>query len=478
MKKKLLFIAIGVFLQQSGIAQKAYSTVKDIDTLLLNPAYDTNMLFTQPVLKQYIYSQINKLSGTNIKEGKIASKSVSVDEKSVTFNVAGKKDRFYYQPTFSVSAESGFAEIFSNKNYQRTYTIGSNFQYFLGNNSINYTDAYATSLHNRMKLKRAFYEKLEKEEQYKRMNALIQDYIAAYKEDIDLYNIMDSDELLDYTQLDKLDKKKLEARAKIDAIVRQMVHMKIIKTGDKYGNYYDLCQATLGTIDSLRPKKDSMKAQLENAYLAYQDSLQLSSKIGHGIRWITASAKYNSNFQELLTDTTKTKPSKYYNEYATLKLGFNYLKNRVNTDKLYVSCNGNFSSIRNFKPGNKKTTNFISNSTLGGVPVENIDSTISYYTTIPSRAYALSCDLNLTYFFTRRKFGVDLGITAGVNDPLDNNINARVGIYLPFTMGDNNIYIEPILKFNKLFSSAGNEFLKDNLTFGFNISVALPDFLK
>ncbi|MFA6152657.1 MAG: hypothetical protein WC716_15140 [Chitinophagaceae bacterium] len=478
MKKQLLLIAFGVFLQQSGMAQKAYSTVTQIDTLLLNSKNDKTHLFTQPVLKQYIYSQINKLSGTNIKEGKIASKSVSVDEKSVTFNVAGKCKRFFYQPTFSVAAEDGFAVIFSNKEYQRTYTIGSNFQYFLGNNSIGYTDEYATRLHNMMKLKRAFYEKLEKDELYRRMNALMQDYIAAYKEGIHFYNLIDNDELLDYTKLDTFGKKAFEAKNKLDEIIRQMAKMNIIKAGDKYGNYYDACKITLVTIDSLRPKGDSIKALLDNAYLAYQDSLQLSSKIGHGIRWFSASAKYNTNLQEILTDTTKTKPTKYYNEYTTLKFGFNYLKSRMNTDKLYLSCNGNFSSIRNFKPGNKKTSNFNSNSTLGGVQVVNVDSTISYYTAIPSRAYALSCDLNLTYFFTRRKFGIDLGVTAGVNDPQDNNINARFGIYVPFTVADKNIYIEPILKFNKLFSSAGNEFLKDNLTFGFNISVALPDFLK
>ena len=158
--------------------------------------------------------------------------------------------------------------------------------------------------------------------------------------------------------------------------------------------------------------------------------------------------------------------------------GYNYLLVYINKNKFYFNLNANYSSIRNFNPKKISTTNFVTNSTLGNVPVQKIDSSISYYTSIPNRANAISCDLNLAYFFFKQNFGLDFGVTAGVNDPLDNNVNARFGIYIPFTAGDKIVYVEPILKFNKLFSSAGNEFLKDNFSFGFNVSVALPDFLK
>jgi hypothetical protein len=66
----------------------------------------------------------------------------------------------------------------------------------------------------------------------------------------------------------------------------------------------------------------------------------------------------------------------------------------------------------------------------------------------------------------------------GINDPEDNNISARIGVYVPLGKEENIVFIEPMLRFQKLFSSGKNEFIKDNLLFGFNIAVLLPQYLK
>lgn len=472
--KKVVFLYLFVFFNhENSSAQELDSSIAHIDSLLLNKENVTSNLFTDDVLDRYIYSQISKLSGANIKEGKVASKSISVDEKSATFNFAYKaNNKFYIQPTATATSDKGFVDVFSNKEYQRTYTVGSNFQYFLGGNSIYFSKNSATELHNNMKFKKVQFEKFEKNVNSKVIDELIKNYHDYYNKNSFFLDLFNENQIIDYNYLANCTQQNLEGKQKIDEIIDKLIKMKFLDADAKSKTYKRLnCQLDCCIEEH---KENVLKA----SYISFQDSLQLNAKVGRGIKWITGSVKYNTSVQQILLDTSKTTTSKYYNEYATLKAGYNYLNISINNNKFYLNLNANYSSIRNFNPKKIRTTNFVTNSTLGNVPVQKIDSSISYYTSIPSRANAMSCDLNLAYFFFKQNFGLDFGVTAGVNDPLDNNVNARFGIYIPFTAGDKIVYVEPILKFNKLFSSSGNEFLKDNFSFGFNVSVALPDFLK
>jgi hypothetical protein len=83
------------------------------DLLKENSESDNNSLYTSSVLDYFIYKQINTISGTNIKEGKVYGTSATIDEKSITANFSIKISKtFYLQPTLSGTAEKGILNIF------------------------------------------------------------------------------------------------------------------------------------------------------------------------------------------------------------------------------------------------------------------------------------------------------------------------------------------------------------------------------
>ncbi|ROI03239.1 hypothetical protein EGI16_11775 [Chryseobacterium sp. G0240] len=453
------------------------SKKNEISTLLeKNSTPDKNNLYTPSLLDYFIYKQINTISGTNIKEGKVYSTSATIDEKSITANYSIKTGKiFYLQPTVSGTAEKGALNIFSDKKYQKTLSGGSNFQWFPFANTIGFSEGTRIKLHNEMRFKEFSYNKIDKALRIKKLSDIINSYKEAYENNDSKAFINKIDEKKEGIY-DDITTKNIEVLKSLNSYKNLLAKYNVIKTKENKEKTYREIYESLNKLDP-----EDIENYIDDQYTTEQDSLQLSIKPAYSIKWISGGIKYNVNPQQVLLDTITSgiKPEKFLNEYLTAKIVFNYLRvrNNNNKDKIYISPSINFSSERNFTSKNQRTVNFGTNTSVGGISTQNIDEK-SYYISIPNRANVFYLDIPITYFFTKRNYGIDLGMKLGTNDPEDDNISARIGIYVPLGKDENIVFIEPMLKFQKLFSSGKNEFIKDNLLFGFNIAVSLPQYLK
>jgi len=470
MKTKLILSATMFFCSLWAIAQEN-STIGEIDTLLTKK---DKKIFTPTALNKSIYSKINVISGVNLKEGKVVSRSASIDDKSLTVNYAIKcGDRFFVQPSVSGTSEDGFLSVFSTRKYQKTLSGGVSFQLFSGHNSIFYDGSNdAEQLHTQMRVKKVFYDSIEKMQNYRRYKELVDSFKAIYENALTRKVLTEIDNHVSLSY--PIDTLQLVYKNKnlLDSIVDQLIKYKILNEkfrGETYEELYD-------EITYREVKK--IENAVEQGYLIYQDSLQLNSKVGTSVKWLSSRFNYNNDPQNVLTNKEGTSPSKFYNEYVTATLAGNRLRIYRNDNKWYLTIGASYSSIRDFDPKNQKISNFVSTDTLGRAPVQNIDSTITYYTSVPARANKLSLDISSAIFFGKSNFGLEFGMSAGTNDPSNNNVNGRIGVYIPFGSDDNLVFVEPLIKFDRLFSSGKNDFLKDNLGIGFNLSVSLPAFLK
>ena len=201
--------------------------------------------------------------------------------------------------------------------------------------------------------------------------------------------------------------------------------------------------------------------------------------VGKSLYWISFNSKYNINPVKII-DVTKPSYTKNFNsEYVSIAASFNYLRKTKNNLRYYISPNLNFSDNRNFKINDIKNINIIKPITIGSATAQEIKA-ISYYENIEDRIYTIALEIPFILFFNKQNYGLDLSIKTGVNDPDDNNISARFGVYIPFTLSDKKqtITIEPLLRFQKLFGSSHNDFINDNLSAGFNLSISIPEYLK
>lgn len=473
MKIRFLLIQVFLVITVNLAGQSKKNEISDL--LKENSESDNNSLYTSSVLDYFIYKQINTISGTNIKEGKVYGTSATIDEKSITANFSIKIGKtFYLQPTLSGTAEKGMLNIFSDKKYQKTLSGGSNFQWFPFANKIGFSKGTRIKLHNEMRFKEFSYNRINKELQIKKLTGIINSYKKTYENE-DSKSFINKIDEKEQGIYDDITIKNIEILNSLNSYKKLLAKYNVIKLEEK--NNEKTYREIYESLNKLKPIE--IENYIDDQYTSEQDSLQLNIKPAYSITWISGGIKYNVNPQQVLLDTITSgiKPDKFLNEYLTTKLAFNYLRVRNNTDKIYISPSINFSSERNFSPEIQRTVNFGTNTSVGGVSTTNIDEK-SYYISIPDRANIFYLDIPITYFCSKKNYGIDLGMKLGINDPEDNNISARIGVYVPLGKEENIVFIEPMLRFQKLFSSGKNEFIKDNLLFGFNIAVLLPQHLK
>lgn|GEM_PF-3831623 len=125
----------------------------------------------------------------------------------------------------------------------------------------------------------------------------------------------------------------------------------------------------------------------------------------------------------------------------------------------------------------------VSNITNYEVPGINYQVTtgnpVQFYRQGAERVNVYSIEFPSSLYLKNQKFGVDFNLKLGVNDPNDNNVSAKLGFNIPVRNSENKIInIEPLLRFVKLFSSGQNNFIKDNLQFGFILAVTVPSYTK
>ncbi len=123
--------------------------------------------------------------------------------------------------------------------------------------------------------------------------------------------------------------------------------------------------------------------------------------------------------------------------------------------------------------------NQVSNTTIGGVAVQQVNKTANYFNNVENRQFRWSLEGGLIYFLTKFNVGFDLAGHLGANDVTGDNVGGRFGVFIPVGEKDGSVVlIEPLIRVKNLFESGDTTFMKDNFAFGFNISVSLPAYIS
>ncbi|MES1181854.1 MAG: hypothetical protein ABUL44_03575, partial [Flavobacterium sp.] len=420
------------------------------------------------VLNKLLTENAYALSGTSLKDGKSISSSATIDDKSVTINISIKpaKYNFFLQPTISGKSEKGFLSIFSDDKYSRTLTGGLNFQLFTPT-WINFTVSDRIKLHNKLRGELQKFNKAKASE-IDYLKKLLDATRLLYNKNTELFNAMENpSENGAYITKNDPDMTSID---EFDENIKKLVTL----------NYFSAAEINKTRGEIYKDLDDSRAEEvLTENFIAQTDNLQYSTPVKKPLIWLAGGVLYNNAAQSILDLNAKSLTKTFYNEYITAKISGNLLWVYPSGRRFYISLNGNFSNTRNFKDKNKKTVNFQSPVMLGNSQGLKLDSSISYFDKVAGRLNTVYFELPMTWYWPKSNWGIDVAIRAGINDPKDNNAGARVGIYVPVGKKDANvILIEPLFKVDNLFSSSKNDFFKDNFSFGFNLSVSLPSFLK
>lgn len=428
-------------------------------------------MFTDRIMDKIFDNYQAVLSGSGLQNGTARKFTSSLDDKGIQFSYSRRLGNqfLYYNINASGKTEEAskdnFLSIFSKDSFFNnniTYSGGGDiFLFFRGTKSY-YADK-KDELH--VEINNLFLEDFrEKElkEEYKDLSKISSDVLKTIE---------------NYSLIDIEGKRKVTSK-EIQTLKNNLKKLKIA-----------------GVVSTENPSqkhaiKDSIVSFVQNGadiyfkkkILSEADSLQIKAKTSVSQKWLSLGGKYNINALTILdsnfpVDTLKTKT--YINDAVSLKLSYNYFT-KFNDFYLMLSPTVNFTNQRNFDPDNLTTSSKFTNYNIAENNYQvTEDKPVQFYKETARRVNVFSLECPTSFYLKEKKFGIDLNFKVGVNDPNDNNVSAKLGIYIPINSTDNKIInIEPLFRFVKLFSSGQNNFLKDNVQFGFILAVTVPSYTK
>ncbi|MCF2218335.1 hypothetical protein H9Q08_03375 [Chryseobacterium sp. PS-8] len=427
-------------------------------------------MFTQRAMDKMFIQYQSVLSGSGLQNGAVKSLVASLDDKGIQFSYNRRltKHNFFYNLSIAGKTEEanddGFLTIFSKNKFLNNnivYSAGGDvFWFFKGSKS--FTADQKESLHLRIN---DLLFKNYGDQQKKNYNK-IEKVISEVDRTMLKYNKIDENgnREISFAELQTLQqnlkKLKEEGIIKTDNLTDKIEILKSIKTFKQF------------EADTYSKNKILMEA----------DSLQIKANSNIGQHWLALGAKYNVNAVDLLdsnfpSDSLRIKD--YTNDYVSLRLSYNYFR-KFSKISLVFSPTINFSNQRNFKSKDLMTSQKIKSYNVAGSEYQiSTDDPVQFYERRENRVNVYSVEFPTSLYMKEMKFGFDLNFKVGVNDPNNNNISAKFGVYVPIKNSENKVInIEPLIRFVKLFSSGQNNFIKDNVQVGFILAVTLPTYTK
>lgn len=439
---------------------------------LLKELEDNYPMYTQRAMDKMFVQYQSVLSGSGLQKGAVRSLVTSMDDKGIQFSYSRRlpKHNFFYNLNISgktdEAGKDGFLTIFSDNkllNNNITYSAGGDvFWFFKGSKS--FTEEEKENLH--IRINDLFYgdnKENQLQMEYKKLREIsknVYDVLTKY----DKIDVNGNREMY-YSELQTLQENLTKLKAEGIITTTDLADRNEIRSVIK--NFIDI-----GEVNYSYRK-----------ILTEADSLQINANSAIGQHWLAFGAKYNVNSLDVLDsnfpalDTLRTK--KYTNDYVSLKFSYNYFK-KFRGVALVVSPTANFSNQRNFASDKLITATKIQNYALQQINYQiNEDDPLQFYENREGRVNVYSIECPTSLYIKNWKFGFDLNFKLGINDPNDNNVSAKFGIYVPINNSENKIInIEPLIRFVKLFSSEQNNFMKNNVQLGFILAVTLPSYTK
>ncbi len=446
--------------------------LKEIKALLAERTCDkkanlvTNYFFTDTVAKIQ-----NTISGSSIKDGKLAATSASIDEKSITVNVGFAMIPEFIDGQINLSgrSEDGFLKVFEGGQYQKTIGVGGTFNIFTKNAKAKFYCRSWNLQHNQLNA-------------YSKRMPLTGDKAAALQKNYSekLIQFAAAHALLKQMQsrlvdLDARSEKEMAALADYDALRKELAPV-------LPANFDNLtAEAADAVLKRLTAKENADKmAKLlyETAWLQGIDSIQSLAKWNSfSLNWITLKGGWEQQKYEYLNASFASGTDVYTDNYFTGSIAWNWLwsdkKRRFN---LWVSPTVKVDTKRDFS-GNAMHLVQGAPYVLGADTFTHITKDWQLYNAIPDGRTSFTIELPVSVYFPKAYCGLDVAVHTGLTEGTD-KLGGRIGIYVPVQVSEGNaVVIEPLMRFKNL-TQTGGDFWKDRVAFGFNLSVTIPEFMK
>ncbi|MBL7706834.1 MAG: hypothetical protein JNM21_14905 [Taibaiella sp.] len=473
----VLLIAISFSSQHLAVGQVPIKEkVKQNRELINSDNYIAGYLLDSIAKKEH-----RTLSGTQIAAGKSFSTSASITDKGATVNINLPqifKDNIYNQVNISGTGKDNFVSLLEDGRYGNTISGGIVFNVFGKAKA-----SYYTADKKLMKLKiddmlRKFDPDTNK---------------VVYQKDIDFV------------------KEQIKSIDKHSEIYFKWVDGKDIKIGLEEAKIFLKAVDTLAKLELIddnflnksRKNISGIIAKLKKQWLDadnrteqivdYRYRLFLNKSEPEQISapwtsfrhyWFSAGASLNTNpnyiFDIKAVDEKYVKVDNNY--FFSGFLAFNRMKKYhiKNQFRFYWSPTLRLSNSRQYNPDNIVKLERHAQYPIGADSLVQKKMTTEFYEKLAERKWAVSLEVPLIWYWNKRHFGFEMTPKVGINDIMGDNIGLKLGIFVPVQVKEGTpLIIQPILRFQKLFAENKNNeiehsFFKDNIVFGFNLSIQLP----
>jgi len=441
------------------------------------------------------------ISGSQVKEGKLAGSSLTVEDKGATVNLMFKTFSFDKAGSlstgvnFSGRGEESLVKVFEDGAYQNTLSSGLVINYFPKWNSASYFRSNALQT-----------------------KTIVQDYNDKYSNAETLNSLSDPfaiKGLGDFLrkQLDTL--KYYENKIKNEVETKPIKQSQVLKSRESL----DFIPLSAAEILAAREARDTLIAlkylpatyakmstkerkealadikivdsnlRRKNYLEKVESELMKASWTAYSIHWFTAKFNYNVSPFDMLDASMPDENylDKKTDHFFSGSISYNYTKkfNRSRGFQFSLFPTLTISTALDFSELKETTITKIESYVLGGQTFERKVFESTGYTSIPERKTGWSLEYPMVFFWGKSNFGIDVAIRTGKNNPYGNNHGGRLGLYVPVDIKDGvPVWIEPIFEVGKLFQSekvklAETEketFWEKNVSVGFKLSVAVPNF--
>lgn len=497
----MLFVSDFVFSQTD--AEKG---IKQLKVLLKTKVEDKSPFVTNYMLDSLMLEHQKSLSGSQIEAGKSFGSSLALTDKGATVNVAFRNfGKIFPQFHISGTGKDNFVNLLEKGKYGNTLSSGLNFNIF-GWGSGKYGMVNKRILRKKLEIVDALAydaitDSIMKNDAFIKERAGIQVKVKRLSQNLDAYLSSWDAETISPAQIDSLPKfiKIAEEFIKCGLLPKDFLEMginggnplseadnnkniEVVKLRAKIRKLVLDLENEWKDISQVKPKSSQDKYR-QKLYLDSAEVIQMGAK-WNSLRyhWFTVAADINVSPYNVLNPTAADSSySKVYNDYFfAASISYNMLNSRLfgSQWRLYLSPTFKFQNARQYDSDDKITLHRFSPYPIGADSLVQQKKTYEVYPSVADRKWTWSFEVPVVFYSAKKNWGIELAPKGGVNDINGDNFGFRLGIFIPMEVKEGvPLVIEPIFRLQKLFDNKEEDFLKNNVVVGFNVSVSLPKAL-
>ncbi len=450
---------------------------------------NTKAIFANYVLDSIIGSYQRALTGYQVEAGKLIGTSATITEKGGTINInllelsgPDKINTWYLGSTIGLAGDDKFSSVFKKGRYHQTLTAGLTFNYFPALGTTDFAPAQKQLVKaGIVHLNQIRSQPLNEQDttDLLQVNATIRyirQSLATLEENLKFAMQIErktEEELKTLTggyDVQTIISKGKTSQDTLLALSILPKHFGKLSTQQQKA-IVDTCIAHYKDYHKVAKRIRKLN------YLAKAETLQMNIPYNAiSLQWWTFKVNYNNKpYQIIDYDLPEDNYLRSHNDhFASGSVGYTYTRLIRYSRQIQwtLSPITTFSYARQFDESNQITIARYTPLTGDTLVRQVLES--KGYPEIASSKVAIRTEIPFIFLWSKSNFGFEIALRGGCNDPNKDNYGARLGLYVPVQIKDGTpIWIQPVFQLGKLFEKDIDNFWQDNVSFGFNLSVAL-----